>query len=70
MTTCIQETNPAGGFASSHGVLCAYKCGDKASEHVHVGYWCGNLCPSCARKDQAKYKGAVVLHELRGVSNE
>jgi hypothetical protein len=71
MNNCIHEVNPSGGFAESHTALCALECGDRASRHVRVGGWCGNVCPDCADKltDDKGHKGiAYTVPELCGIA--
>lgn len=70
MSDCIHETNPHGGFAQTHGRLCAYdrSCFNDAVVHVRVveTSWCGNVCGSC-KSTVGKYHRIEVSNELRGL---
>lgn len=59
---CLHESNPFGGFTSSHKRFC-YNCDSDAEAHVAVYYWCGNMC--------SKHAGEFVKRNQReGATND
>lgn len=65
---CLHESNPYGGFTSSHKRLC-YSCDQDATAHVSVDYWCSNLCTAHATEfvKQNFKEGAISDPFLMGL---
>lgn len=54
---CIHTANPNGGFVSQHTAICGYGvCDQPSSLHIHVGYWCANVCLKCSSNLQKTHK--------------
>lgn len=63
--SCIHRRNPVAGFVGQHRRFCGIQgCDEDAEWHVHLGFWCANVCLPHANHYRKNYAGAEIVNQI------